>query len=62
MQGKDTIVTSPTVIAERNEILRAYKAEMSQVSRSMLLSGQAEDPGTLRRFFLGLGTQGHGST
>ncbi|KAL5338801.1 hypothetical protein BJX70DRAFT_398360 [Aspergillus crustosus] len=59
IQGNDTTVTPPTVIAERNEILRAYTAELENqvVSWSMLLRGQAEGPGTLRRFFLGLGTQ-----
>ncbi|CAG7934091.1 unnamed protein product [Penicillium olsonii] len=55
---QDTATSSPTVIAERNEILHAYKAETeNHVPWSKLLRGQAQGPGTLRRFVLGLGTQ-----
>ncbi|KAJ5280289.1 hypothetical protein N7478_005661 [Penicillium angulare] len=58
LQGKEASINSPTVIAERNEILHAYQADMeNKVSWKMLLKGQANGPGTLRRFFLGLGTQ-----
>lgn len=58
IQGEDTTPVSPTVIAERNEILRAYRSETeNKVSWGMLLRGQAKGPGTLRRFLLGLGTQ-----
>ncbi|KAL3439989.1 hypothetical protein BJX65DRAFT_300766 [Aspergillus insuetus] len=58
IKGGDSTPTSPTVIAERNEILQAYKAEMeNNVSWGMLLRGHAKGPGTLRRFLLGLGTQ-----
>ncbi|KAJ5618227.1 hypothetical protein N7528_006870 [Penicillium herquei] len=58
IQGKDATPSSPTVIAERNEILHTYRAEReNNLSWGMLLRGQANGPGTLRRFLLGLGTQ-----
>lgn len=58
IQGGEASVFSPPVIAERNEILFAFLAEKeNNVSWRMLLKGQANGPGTLRRFLLGLGTQ-----
>ncbi|KAJ5875962.1 uncharacterized protein N7529_001546 [Penicillium soppii] len=49
---------SPTVVAGRNKIQRAYQAEMEHcVSWGTLLSVKATGAGILRRFLLGLGTQ-----
>ncbi|KAF0324479.1 hypothetical protein GQ607_008183 [Colletotrichum asianum] len=56
----ETNVSNPAVLAERNEIVRAYKQETENaMSWSQLFRGASEKGGSgaLRRFLLGLGTQ-----
>lgn len=49
---------TPSVVAEKNEILHAYRAEReNEVSWLDLLQNRADGHGVLRRFILGLGTQ-----
>ncbi|KAH7215292.1 general substrate transporter, partial [Fusarium oxysporum] len=58
-RGGHTIL-SPTVLAERNEIVRAYKLETENaMTWSQLIRGGSDKGGSraLRRFVLGLGTQ-----
>ncbi|KAJ4263421.1 hypothetical protein NW762_006240 [Fusarium torreyae] len=60
LQGAGYTTSSPTVLAERNEIVRAYKLETENaMTWSQLIRGNSEKGGSraLRRFLLGLGTQ-----
>ncbi|KAF3761833.1 general substrate transporter [Cryphonectria parasitica EP155] len=60
LQGEGATEFTPVVVAERNEILRAYRAEKENgITWGKLLRGQTEGSGAgiLRRFILGLGTQ-----
>lgn len=60
LQGDGATEFTPVVVAERNEILRAYLAEKhSGITWSKFLRGNtgSTEIGTLRRFILGLGTQ-----
>ncbi|WKT49572.1 Sugar/inositol transporter [Fusarium oxysporum f. sp. vasinfectum] len=60
LQGGEHTVLSPTVLAERNEIVRAYKLETENtMTWSQLIRGGSDKGGSraLRRFVLGLGTQ-----
>ncbi|KAL1852836.1 hypothetical protein Daus18300_011999 [Diaporthe australafricana] len=60
LKGGDHTTSSPEVLAERNEIARAYKLETENaMTWSQLFHGSSEKGGSraLRRFVLGLGTQ-----
>ncbi|OJJ42115.1 hypothetical protein ASPZODRAFT_20761 [Penicilliopsis zonata CBS 506.65] len=60
VHGGGATPLTPVVVAERNEILHAYRAERDNaVSWGDLLRNRTRDngQGTLRRFVLGLGTQ-----
>ncbi|RKK70268.1 hypothetical protein BFJ69_g12013 [Fusarium oxysporum] len=60
LQGGEHTILSPTVLAERNEIVRAYKLETENaMTWSQLIRGGSDKGGSraLRRFVLGLSTQ-----
>lgn len=60
VHGNNATTMSPEVVTEKNEIIKAYRAELENpVSWSDLLHNKTGDNnrGTLRRFCLGLGTQ-----
>ncbi|KAJ0153772.1 Trehalase [Fusarium oxysporum f. sp. albedinis] len=59
LQGGEHTILSPTVLAERNQIVRAYKLETENaMTWSELIRGGSDKGGSraLRRFVLGLGT------